>query len=296
MSYVLVTPVRDEEAYIEETLRSVVNQTERPDEWIIVSDGSTDRTDEIIQPYADSHPFINFIRNRDKTPRDFASQVFTIAIGLKQLTNQSSAFIGFLDGDIRLDPTYYQTMLTEFKSDEKLGLAGGALHQKIGDRFVDQKISEDSVAGGVQLFRRACFEAIGGYIPIPKGGFDSVAEVMARMQGWKTKTFSDIPFYHLKTMNSATGSLLYAKWQQGERDYLIGNHALFELFRCAYRASERPYVFSSAIRLAAYAWLWLRRGDRAIPREVVRFKQSEQLGRLRSIFSPRRVRRAGKEG
>ncbi len=284
MSYTLVTPVRDEETYIEETLRSVVNQTVLPAEWVIVSDGSTDRTDEIVQPYADKHPFIRFIRNTDQTPRDFASQVFTIAIGLKQLTNQNSAFIGFLDGDIRLAPTYYQSILAEFQRDEALGLAGGALHQKVGDLFVNQKLSEDSVAGGVQLFRRACFDAIGGYIPIPKGGFDSVAEVMARMQGWKTQTFNNIPFYHLKPINSASGHYLATKWQMGERDYLIGNHPLFELFRCVYRSLERPYIISSIIRLAAYSSLWIKRSKRPIPDDVVLYKHGEQLERVRSIF------------
>ena len=206
MSYVLVTPARNEEAYIEETLKSVVAQEERPDRWIIVSDGSTDCTDAIIEGYAAEHPFIRLMRKEGGTTRDFASCVFTMLMGIEAMQDISYDFVGILDADIRLDASYYRAILKRFHDDPKLGLAGGALYQRFGDRFVDQKIAEDSVAGGVQLFRRECYEDIGGLIPIPNGGWDPVAEVTARMKGWTTQTFGDIPFYHLKPMNSAAGS------------------------------------------------------------------------------------------
>ena len=288
MSYVLITPVKNEEAYIEETLASVVAQTERPEEWVVVSDGSTDRTDAIIQPYADAHPFINFVRNTNTAGRDFASQVYTMNIGCEALKTTAYDLIGFLDGDIRLDPSYYETMLARVKEDEALGIVGGAFHQKIGDRFIDQKVSEDSVAGGVQLFRRACYEAIGGFIPMSMGGFDAIAEVMARMHGWKTQTFSDTPFYHLKPLNAGTGNCFAGQWQMGQRDYLIGNHPLFQLFRCAYRAREKPIVLSAVIRLAGFLWALLKRSNRPIPRDVVAYKQDEQIQRLKAMFSRQR--------
>jgi biofilm PGA synthesis N-glycosyltransferase PgaC len=284
MSFVLITPVRNEEAHIEETLVSMVNQTVRPAEWVIVSDNSTDRTDEIIRPYAEEHSFIRLVENTNRKERDMAARIHAIEFGIESLTIDSYSFIGILDGDIRIDPTYYQSILEKFRLNEKLGLAGGALHQKIGNRFVDQKIHEESVAGGVQLFRRECYESIGGLIPLPKGGTDSVAEVMVRMHGWKTQTFGDIPFYHLKPINSATGSFFYGKWQLGERDYMIGNHLLFELFRCVYRATDRPIIISSIIRLAAYLGMFLRRKKRSIPDDVLKYKQGEQLGRLKSMF------------
>ena len=284
MSYVLVTPARNEEAYIEETLKSVVAQEERPDRWIIVSDGSTDCTDAIIEGYAAEHPFIRLMRKEGGTTRDFASCVFTMLMGIEAMQDISYDFVGILDADIRLDASYYRAILKRFHDDPKLGLAGGALYQRFGDRFVDQKIAEDSVAGGVQLFRRECYEDIGGLIPIPNGGWDPVAEVTARMKGWTTQTFGDIPFYHLKPMNSAAGSYLYTKWQVGERDYLIGNHPLFELFRCAFRVKEPPFVISSLFRLAAYVKCWITRTKRPIPKDVIAFKQQEQLARLKKLF------------
>ena len=288
MSYILITPVRNEEAYIEETLKSVASQAVPPSEWVIVSDGSTDRTDEIIAAHAEKHPFIHSVGNVERGAHSFASKVFAIETGLANLTNKDYAFIGILDGDIRLDSTYYQSILDRFHEDKTLGLAGGALLQKIGNRFVDQKINADSVAGGAQVFRRECYEQIGGFIPMPKGGIDSVAEVMARMHGWKTRTLTNIPFYHLKPMNSATGSLFYAKWQIGERDYLIGNHPLFELIRCVYRALERPYIISSIIRLAAYVTLWVRKPESPVPIDVIKYKRREQLKRLGALFGRRR--------
>jgi biofilm PGA synthesis N-glycosyltransferase PgaC len=284
MSFVLITPVKNEEACIEETLKSVVSQTMRPAEWIIVSDNSTDTTEDIIRPYAEEHAFIRLVQNTDREKRDMASRIFAIKFGIKDLKHDSYTFIGILDGDIRLDPDYYERIHRKFTEDEELGLAGGALYEKMGDLFVDQKINENSVAGGVQLFRRECYEAIGGLTPLPRGGTDSVAEVMVRMHGWRTRTFSDIPFFHLRPVNAATGSFFYGKRQLGERDYLIGNHFLFELFRCAFRVFERPYVIASLIRLVGFMGLWIRKSERSIPAPVVRFKQAEQLKRLKSMF------------
>ena len=288
MSFVLITPVKNEEACIEETLKSVIRQTVRPTEWIIVSDNSTDGTEEIIRPYTEKYDFVRLLQNTDRQKRDMASRIFAIQFGIENLNHDSYSFIGILDGDIRLDSNYYELILKEFQKDESLGLAGGALYEKSGDVFVDQKINENSVAGAVQLFRRECYEAIGGLPPLPRGGTDSVAEVMVRMHGWRTHTFSHIPFYHLRPVNAATGGFFYGKRQLGERDYLIGNHFLFELFRCAYRVFERPYVIASAIRLLGFMGLWIKSSERSIPEDVVHFKQDEQLRRLRLMFSRHR--------
>ncbi|MBT3192210.1 MAG: glycosyltransferase family 2 protein [Verrucomicrobia bacterium] len=284
MSFVLITPVRNEESTIEETLLSMVNQTVRPAEWVIVDDNSTDQTYARAKPYADAHGFIHLVRNTNRKERDMAARIHAIEFGIENLTTDDYAWIGILDGDIKLDPTYYESMLAKFEACPNLGLAGGALYEKMGDLFVDQRIHEDSVAGGVQLFRRECYEAIGGLTPLPKGGTDSLAEVMVRMHGWKTKTFSDTPFYHLRPLNAETGSFFYGKFQLGERDYMIGNHVLFQLFRCAYRIKERPYVISSILRLLGYTWLWASRSKRYFPDDVVRFKQAEQLHRLKRLF------------
>ncbi len=285
MSFVIISPVKNEADCIEETLKSMVAQTARPLEWVIVNDHSTDRTAEIIKPYAEEYDFIRLVNNRDQQRRDMATRIHAIEFGIDSLTTENYAYIGILDGDIKLDSDYYEKMLAKLAADNTLGLVGGALYEKIGEQFVDQRIHEDSVAGGVQLFRRECYETIGGLTPMPKGGTDSLAEVMVRMAGWRTRTFSDTPFYHLRPLNAETGTFFYGKFQLGERDYMIGNHPFFQLFRCAYRIRERPYVISSVIRLFGYCWQWMRRSKRYFPDAAVQFKQAEQLQRLRSLFS-----------
>ncbi len=282
--YVLITPARDEEAYIEETLRSVIAQTIQPREWVIVNDGSRDRTAEIVGRYEKHHDFIRLLRLSDRPERNFASRVFAFDRGYKALQCRDYQFIGNLDADIRLERSYYEQILAKFRDNERLGLAGGQVYEKVGKKIVSSRNSKESVAGAVQLFRRQCLEAIDGYIPLPSGGDDAIAEVMARMKGWETQTFREIPVYHLKPSNSAMGNIVVAKWQLGERDYLIGNHPLFQLARCLFRCFERPYVLSSLFRMAGYLRLWAKGSQRSISPAIVVYKQAEQIKRLRSIL------------
>ena len=167
--YVLVTPVKDEEKLIGQTIESVVAQSVNPKEWVIVSDGSTDRTDDIIRDWAKNYPWIRLLALEPRPGRSFAAVVYNTEAGIRHLECQDYAFIGLLDSDVTFQADYFEQLIRRFDAEPALGLAGGVVID-VGlprDRF--PRNSQD-VPGAVQFFRRECFERIGGLIPIPEGG------------------------------------------------------------------------------------------------------------------------------
>jgi glycosyltransferase involved in cell wall biosynthesis len=279
-SYVLVTPVRNEQATIGITIDSVVRQTTRPSEWVIVSDGSTDQTDEIVMQYASKHEFIRLLRLAGRPERNFASVVFATESGIAALRTKDYEFIGLLDGDIRFSDKYYEEILLRFANDAKLGLAGGLVVDCYAGRRHPGPQSMRDVAGAVQFFRRECFESLGGLVAVPEGGWDAITCVQARMRGFKTETFPEIEVDHLKPRNIAEGNLFRRTWQLGVREYALGNHPLFEMIKCGYRCIERPVLLGGFLRFAGYVWCVLNHRPRMLPAEIRRCIRREQMTRL----------------
>lgn len=283
--YVLITPARNEEAYIEKTVQSVISQTILPEKWVIVSDGSTDCTDEIVKRYGASHDFIELLRRETDEERNFGSKVYAIQAGLERLNGVEYGFIGNLDADISFESSYYEDVLKEFQANPKLGIGGGILFD-LGEKWVRLYSSTSwSVCGAIQMFRRQCYEDIGGYLPLQRGGVDAVAEVMARMQEWEVRTFPDIKVLHHRPTGSSYGNILYNRFHTGIKEYSYGNQPLFEIAKCISRIRERPYFFGSLFRLSGYCWAFLRRVQREVPADVVDFMKNEQMQRLFKIFN-----------
>lgn len=280
VSYVLVTPVRNEEATIGITLDSVVRQTIQPREWIIVSDESTDRTDEIVKDYASRFGFIRLLRLTQRPGRNFGSVVFATEAGVAALNTKDYEFIGLLDADIRFSEHYYEEILRRFSTDPMLGLAGGLVVDCYGGirRRVGQSLTD--IAGAVQLFRRECFESLGGLVALPEGGWDAITCVRARMNGFKTRTFLEIEVDHLKPRNIAEGKLVRRTWQLGVREYAVGNHPFFQAIKCGYLCIKPPFLIGGFLRFAAYTSCCLRRRKRMLAPDIISFIRQEQLNRL----------------
>jgi poly-beta-1,6-N-acetyl-D-glucosamine synthase len=279
-SYVLITPARNEEATIGITIESVIRQTVAPREWVIVSDGSTDRTDEIVKRYASENRFIRLLRLDNRPARNFASVVFATEAGIASLTTKDYGFIGLLDADIRFKNNYYEEILRHFVNDPALGIAGGWVLDSYRGQLWRGVYSPQEVAGAVQLFRRKCFDSIEKLIAIPEGGWDAITCVQARMNGFKTHTFSDIEVEHLKPRNIAEGNLLRRNWQLGVREYAVGNHPLFEFAKCGYRCFQPPLVLGGILRAGGYSWSCMTRLKRLLPLDIIHFIRREQMARL----------------
>ena len=284
MSYVLITAARNEEAYIEGTINSVTAQTILPRKWVIISDGSEDGTDDIVKRYAAQYDFVELLRLEANGARDFASQVYGQHAGVEHLQDIEYDFIGMLDADISFQQDYYQKILQRFAANRKLGLAGGTILDKQENGFRKQLASVNSVAGGIQMFRRQCYEDIGGYIPLERGGQDTVAEVMARMHGWEVRSFCDIEVLHHRRTGTEGQSIYRAKFFIGVQEYLLGYHPMFQMAKWLYRVCEKPYLIGSVLSIAGYTWTLLRRCPRDVPNDVVKYMRREQMQRLWRTF------------
>jgi len=278
--YVLVTPARDEEASIGETIESVVNQTVRPAEWVVVSDGSTDRTDEIVSAAARVHSWIRLLSLPARPQRSFAAVVHATETGVRALRGSDYEYIGLLDSDVRFQPDYFERVIQHFKASPGLGLAGGVVVD-LGSRKDCLPRNRQDVPGAVQFFRRTCFEALGGLIAVPEGGWDGLTCAQARMLGYETRLLTDLVVDHLKPRNITEGSSLRRKWQMGVRDYVVGYHPLFEFLKCCGRIVDSPVLVGSVAWWVGYCCAALQRRKRLIPHDLLEFLRGEQKRRLR---------------
>jgi biofilm PGA synthesis N-glycosyltransferase PgaC len=278
--YVLVTPAKNEAATIGETIRSVLAQTVPPREWVIVSDGSTDETEAIVNRASEQHSWMRLLRRPGQNARSFASVVHVTEEGIRALSCRDHAFIGLLDADVTFPSNYFETLLQRFRADPRLGLAGGLVLDVVNGKLPWQRQRLKDIAGAVQFYRRECFESLGGLLPIPEGGWDAITCVQARANRYHTQTFPDLVVEHHKSRNSAEGSPLRRKWQMGLRDYALGNHPLFETLKCAYRSLEAPIAIGAVARLSGFAWCTMMRRKRFLPPEIVKLVRAEQAARL----------------
>ena len=288
-TYVLITPARNEARYIELTLRSVVAQTYRPLKWVIVSDGSTDGTDEIVGRYTADHPWIEMIRMPERRERHFAGKVQAFNAGRGKVADLDFDVIGNLDGDVSFEPEHFQFLVAKFAENPQLGVVGAPFRE--GTYQYDYRFTNvENVWGGCQLFRRKCFEDIGGYVPVKGGCIDHIAVVSARMKGWKTRTFTEKVCLHHREMGTAQQSVLAARFKTGAKDYSVGNHPVWELFRSIYQMKQRPFVIGGLALGSGYLWSMVRRVKKPVSGELVAFTRREQIWRLRKVFAGPAVR------
>jgi len=281
-AYVLITPARNEATFIELTLQSMVAQTARPLRWVIVSDGSTDGTDDIVRKYAAEHDWIELIRMPERRERHFAGKVHAFNAGRARVADLPYEVIGNLDADVSFGPEHFRHIVSKFADHPKLGVAGAPFRE--GTSQYDYRFTNiENVWGGCQLFRRECFEDIGGYPAIKGGCIDHIAVVSARMKGWKTRTFTETVSVHHRSMGTAQSGGVKAKFKHGAKDYSVGNHPLWELFRAVYQMKQRPFGIGGVALACGYFWLMIRRVPRPVSHDLVEFTRHEQMRRLSRV-------------
>jgi biofilm PGA synthesis N-glycosyltransferase PgaC len=284
MKFVLVTAARNEAAYIELTIRSVIEQTVLPEKWVIVSDGSTDQTEDIVKKYLPDHPWMELLVRPSRTDRSFSGKAHAFNEGCKLMAGIEYYVIGNLDADVTFDRDYFEYLIKEFEEDEKLGVAGTHYVEGTFHSFEDSYINEEHVNGAVQMFRKACFEQIGGYVTTSMGGIDWIAVTSARMHGWRTRSFPDRVFNHLRKIGTEESTILRSGFNSGRKDYYLGGHPLWLVFRSAYSMTRKPYLAGGMCLLAGYIWAWVSCVDKPISRDLQRFHRAEQMVRLKGLF------------
>jgi GT2 family glycosyltransferase len=283
-TYVLITPARDEAQFIELTIKSVVAQTVLPLKWVIVSDGSTDGTDDIVRKYAADHPWIELVRMPERRERHFAGKVHAFNAGYARVRDLDYEVIGSLDGDISFGEDHISHLLRKLAEDPTLGVVGTPFKDMAREIYDYRFVSIEHVSGACQLFRRECFEQIGGYLPVRGGGIDHIAVITARMKGWKTRTFTDKVCLHHRHIGAAQDNPLMARFRTGVSDYALGSHPIWELSRTIYQMTKKPFIVGGLTLGAGYIWALVRRGERPVSQELVTFRRREQMQRLRRFL------------
>jgi glycosyltransferase involved in cell wall biosynthesis len=285
LNYVLISPARNEADFIELTLKSVVAQTHRPLKWVIVSDGSIDGTDDLVRKYAVDNPWIELVRMQERKERHFAGKVHAFNAGYARVQGLDYQVIGSLDADMSFDADYFAFLLEKMAADSRLGVVGTPFREGPKPIYDYRFVNIEHVSGACQMFRRECFQEIGGYLPVKGGSIDHIAVLTARMKGWKTRTFTEKVSVHHRPMGTAQQSLLMARFRYGRKDFVMGNHPLWEIFRATYQMTKEPFFLGGCMLFFGYVWAYLQRVERPVPPELVAFQRREQMARLKKFFT-----------
>jgi biofilm PGA synthesis N-glycosyltransferase PgaC len=278
IKYVVVTPVRDEEAYLSFTIESMAAQTIRPAEWVIVNDGSTDRTAEIIETATRKYPWIRAVHREDRGYRKWGAGIIdAFYAGYNQLVFQDWEFLSKLDGDLSFEPTYFEQALNKFLEDPKLGIGGGVLYGIDRGIKVLERHPLFHVRGGTKIYRKACWKALDGLWVGP--GSDTLDDVKANMLGFTTLSFIDLPMMHHRWTGEA-----YGRWggiiKNGKTDYVSGYHPLFLIAKSVYRLAEKPYVLGSLALLYGYLSAYREGMPQVDDPQLIKYLQHQQLAKL----------------
>lgn len=279
--YVVITPVRNEATYIEKTLTSMVAQTVKPAQWIIVNDGSTDGTEQIVRDYAAQYAWIRLINREDRGFRKRGPGVIAAFYeGLCHLTETDYEVIVKLDGDLSFDPWYFETLLQAFVRNPSLGITSGKINVQTNGRWTPERFLTPWTSGPSKVYRRTCFEAIGGLRR--HLGWDGVDNWHAQMLGWEIGSDKCLKVLHHRSWGAATGSLK-SRMEEGQGAYYIGYHPLFLFVRSTWRMTSRPYVIGGCAMIWGYVASWLTGSEQVEP-ELVRFVRRNQLRLLAPLL------------
>jgi len=276
--YVIITPVRDEEQYLESTIACILKQAALPTEWVLVDDGSADGTGAIIDKHARQYPWIHAIHRDNRGYRLSGSGVMQAFYdGYKNLTCRDWEYLVKLDGDLSFSPDYFQKCFERFQAEPRLGIGGGALYHRINGQLELEENPQFHVRGATKIYRRACWEDIEGLQTTP--GWDTVDEVKANMMGWRTQTFPEIHLLHHRFTGTADTT-----WREsvknGRGSYASGYHPIYFGVRCLYRLVRRLEVIGSIGMIWGFVSGYLQKYPRVNDEKLVDYIRHQQMARL----------------
>lgn len=283
--YVLITPARNEAGFIKNTIEAIKRQTVTPQRWIIVDDGSTDDTAEIAKSSSHSCPWIDVVSLPDRGFRSVgAGSAAAFQAGLELLCDDKYEFIGNLDADIVVGPDYYQSLLDEFQKDRMLGIGVGSLYETHSGSTIQLRCQPEMAAGGAKVWRRECFDAIGGLVQ--HSAWDGIDCYKAMMNGWRTRTFVDpkLSISHLRPLCSSYDNVLQGWAQRGRGMWFLGATPLWVVASSVYHLRSRPFIAAAVAMLYGYAAAFISRTPKLGEPAVRTFIQNWQYSRLKELF------------
>ncbi len=250
---VIVAPVRDEAKYLQGTIDCLAAQTLKPVEWLLVDDGSTDETYAIAERASREHPWIRVIKRQDRGVRAVGPGVVeAFYFGYDQIETKEYDYICKMDGDIEIGPEYFSTLVEYFEKDPQLGSASGKIFIEADGGLVEERASDEMVAGMVNFYRRECFEAIGGFVR--QVHWDGIAYHKARITGWRTRSVRTpkLAIIHKRLMGSSHQGIWHGRMRWGRGQYFMGTHPVYIVPMGVYRMAEKPFIIGGLGIICGY--------------------------------------------
>jgi biofilm PGA synthesis N-glycosyltransferase PgaC len=278
--YIVISPVRNEEKFLQLTVDSMAKQTILPQQWIIVDDGSSDKTAEIAAAASQQYPWITTLVRKDRGFRKPGGGVIEAFYdGYRQIKHGDWQFVVKFDGDLSFAPDYFEQCLLRYEKDRKLGIGGGTICNQKEKGLVVEAPGDPAfhVRGATKIYKRDCWDAIGGLLQAP--GWDTVDEYKANMLGWTTYTFPELKLCHHRPAGGAQGT--WKNWlKNGLANYIAGYHPLFMVVKCARRAFSKPYGVTAAGLWLGFLSGYVKRVPQTGDANVIRYLRGQQLRKL----------------
>lgn len=273
--YIIVSPVRNEESFVESTIQSVLSQTKLPIEWIIVNDGSTDSTKSIVEKYLSGYGWIKLVNLED---RGFyfpgTGVVNVINKGFENITSQDWTFLVKLDCDITIGKTYFEDIFKEFEKNEKLGIASGAVYYTDGETEIKEKSQFDHPWGASKIYKKECFRDINGWRAIP--GWDLADLLAAQMKGWETRCFDEYKILHFRESGSRRSGVTGGKFLLGRFLFRYGYSFFYTFLKGIYRIPEKPFLIGGLSLIVGYIYACIKNEKKLFDKDMRRFLRKKQ--------------------
>ncbi|MBK8805455.1 MAG: glycosyltransferase family 2 protein [Bacteroidales bacterium] len=251
MKYIVISPVRNEEDYIKLTLDSMICQTVLPQQWILVNDGSTDKTEEIIHEYTQNYSWIKLLTLTDRGfyfPGTGVVNVFNKGYELIEVRDWE--FVVKLDVDLEFAPDYFELLLQRLVANVKIGIASGNCLLPINGNWIPEGVQDDHPVGPSKVYRRACWDQIGGLKPVP--GWDLADLLSAQMNSWETACFKDLHIKHYRITGSRRKGVWAPKHLQGRFEYRHGYAFWYTFFKALKDIPQKPFLIGSIAKVFGY--------------------------------------------
>jgi poly-beta-1,6-N-acetyl-D-glucosamine synthase len=284
VKYIIISPVRNEEDYLRKTLDSVTNQTIKPTEWILVNDGSTDKTEEIIREYIPENSWIKLINLTDRGyyfPGTGVVNVFNK--GYSEIQHPDWEYVVKLDCDLSFEPDYFEKIFQEFTNNPKLGIASGCTYLPIDNELVKEPTQADHPVGPSKVYKRECWDAIGGLRPVP--GWDLADLLAAQMNNWDTACYFDLVLVHYRLTGSRRKGLFAPKFLQGRFEYRHGYSFIYTLMKATANIFSKPVFIGSFGKVTGYIYAAVTREPFLFEKDMRKFLRKKHRSFLKEKFS-----------